>query len=160
MYHNSNNIFTIYILQVSWCNSHIIFHIKFFIWYFRLLHHAVLQYSIYWIVRYNLCSACCFYTCRSVGWRPQRQWLPLDSFLPSVDNYYCSQSGGGTLCHWAQNRDPSALWRWATFPWVHSALEFVWHCLLMMYLCILSKPVKWGASADNVGALLLMMIQN
>lgn len=116
------------------------------------LPYSTLQYySISWIVRYNLCFVRCFHSCRSVGWRAQRQWLPLDSFLPSVDDYYSSQSGGGTLCHWAQNRDPSTLWRWATSAWMLNALEFAWHCLLMTYLCMHSNQKKSVASTENMG---------
>lgn len=94
------------------------------------LHSA--QYS--WILKHNLSPANCFHPSRSVGWRAPRQWLPLSSFLPSVDNYYCSQSWRGTLRHWAKNRDPSALWRCATYT-------FSWICLwkpkqsVLLHLC-------------------------
>lgn len=92
--------------------------------------------NISWIVKYNLLPAC-FHFCRSVSWRAPRQWLPLASFLPSMDNYYCPQSGRGTLCHWAQNRDPSALWRWAT-----SVLMLdVFQCYENMFLYV-AKPIK------------------
>lgn len=110
-------------------------HQKYFIWCF--LFYRTLQYcNISWIVMYNLIPAC-FHFCRSVSWRAQRQWLPLASFLPSMDNYYCPQSGRGTLCHWAQNRDPSALWRWATSALMLDALQ----CFDNMFLYV-AKPIK------------------
>lgn len=38
--------------------------------------------------------------------------IPSDSFVPSVDHHHCPQPGGGTLRHWAKDRDSSTLSRY------------------------------------------------